>query len=209
MTTAQHTRPVPPRALFEDIRGRIQPAPEVAHWLTEHILKPTGALHNPDHSHLLDAHIGVMWSTIAHSKGGRIVLGQAEVPMFQGGGWKRARQEQQIVDWFGGVPDFLITLDAWYCDTASETEFCALVEHELYHCGHACDEFGVPRFSKDTGLPKFAIRGHDVEEFIGVVRRYGVTSEELADMIIAASRPAEVTRVNMARACGTCLLKAV
>ncbi|WP_412549259.1 putative metallopeptidase [Sinorhizobium medicae] len=57
------------------------------------------------------------------------------------GKWARARAEIRVKQWFGFVPDFIITLDAEYC--------------------RAC------------GSPVFTIRGHNVEEFIGVVRRYG------------------------------------
>ncbi|WP_414143867.1 putative metallopeptidase [Burkholderia territorii] len=46
-----------------------------------------------------------------------------------------------------------------------------MVEHELYHIGQRTDEFGAPAFMKD-GMPKLSIRGHDVEEFVGIVRSY-------------------------------------
>jgi hypothetical protein len=52
------------------------------------------------------------------------------------------------------------------------------------------------------------MRGHDVEEFTGVVRRYGA-SVEVQEMIDAASQPAEVAKLNIARACGTCMLRLV
>jgi hypothetical protein len=37
-----------------------------------------------------------------------------------------------------------------------DATFCALVEHELSHCGQERDEFGMPRFKKSTGLPAFS-----------------------------------------------------
>lgn len=112
-------------------------------------------------------------------------------------------------EWFGHVPDFLITLDASYCARCSDTEFCALVEHELYHVGHMNDEFGDPKFRKD-GTPVLYIRGHDVEEFVGVVRRYGVgpSNGALARLARAAAGTPEVAQSHIAGACGTCLLKA-
>ena len=205
----QHpARPKPPREIFEDIQGLFRPAPDVVDWMFDHIIRPSGKLHNPDHHHLLDASIGVLWTSCANTRQGRVVLGQAEMPAFRCGAWQKGRQEQQMREWFGIIPDFVITLDAYYCDGVDDVSFCALVEHELYHCAQALDEFGVPKFSKDTGLPKFAIKGHDVEEFVGVVRRYGVTSESVADLIIAASKAPEVAKIDIARACGTCMLKA-
>lgn len=55
-------------------------------------------------------------------------------------------------------------------------------------------------------MPKLKLRGHDVEEFVGVVRRYGA-SEEVQAIIDAASEKPEVARLNISRACGTCLMK--
>lgn len=95
---------------------------------------------------------------------------------------------------------------ASYCLTCSDAEFCALLDHELNHIAQEVDDFGAPAFNK-YGLPKLCMRAHDVEELVGVVRRYGA-SEDVQRMIDAAKTPPEVAKINMARACGTCLLKA-
>ena len=108
-------------------------------------------------------------------------------------------------DWFGEVPAFIITLAADYCAHCSETDFCALIEHELYHMAQDTDQYGEPAFTKE-GVPKLKLRGHDVEEFVGVVRRYGA-SPDVQALVDAANSPAEVGKLNIARACGTCLLK--
>lgn len=186
--------------LFDTI---LAPAPDVAAWAQDTILADTGPLHNPDHAHLLDADIGFLWASSAFAKRGRTVVGQAEQTMIRAGGWQKARQEQQLREWFGHVPEFLITLAADYCAQCSDTEFCALVEHELYHIGQEQDEFGAPKFTKD-GYPKLTMRGHDVEEFVGVVRRYGA-SAQVAQLVEVAKRPPAVSGANIAHACGTCL----
>ncbi|HHP1741547.1 TPA: putative metallopeptidase, partial [Klebsiella pneumoniae] len=64
----------------------------------------------------------------------------------------------------------------------------------------------APKFNKETGMPVLKLRGHDVEEFVGVVRRYGA-SKDVQEMVDAANRPAEVAHIDVARACGTCMLK--
>jgi hypothetical protein len=110
------------------------------------------------------------------------------------------------LDWFGEVPTFLLTFDAEYAATCSDPEFMALVEHELYHAGQERDGFGAPKFRKD-GKPAFAIRGHDVEEFIGVVRRYGTDAAGVRAMVDAASAGPEIARAHIAQACGTCQLR--
>ncbi|VFR43568.1 FIG00956635: hypothetical protein [plant metagenome] len=173
-------------------------------WIERQIIAPTGALHNPDHAHLQDADLVVLWAAESFGKAGRTVLGQAEQVMFRAGGWQKARQEQQMVDWFGRVPAFLITLAADYCGACSDVEFCALVEHELYHVAQALDPFGAPAFNKDTGMPKLRIVAHDVEEFVGVVRRYGATPD-VRRLMAAVGQAAEAPALNIARACGCCL----
>ena len=198
-------RPAPPDALLVPnlFYTALVPAPDVAAWVHDTILADTGRLLNPDHAHLLDADIGFLWASSAFTKRGRTVVGQAEQVMIRAGGWQKARQEQQLREWFGHVPEFLITLAADYCAQCSDTEFCALIEHELYHIGQERDEFGAPKFTKD-GMPRLAMRGHDVEEFVGVVQRYGA-SAQVARMVEAAKRPPAVSGASIAHACGTCL----
>lgn len=200
------TRPMPSAEL--SFHNPFVPAPDVTDWIAEKILKETGELHNPDHKHLLQASICVLWTCVANTRQQRQVIGQAEKPAFRCGAWQKARQEMQIEQWFGIIPDFLITLDADYCREASDLEFAALVEHELYHCAQELDDWGEPKFRQD-GSPAFAIRGHDVEEFIGVVARYGVGNPDgpVAKLVEAANRKPLVSGINIARACGTCQLK--
>lgn len=199
-------RPRPPSSLLElDLSMRLAPAPEVWEWLQAEILADTGSIHNEDHAHLIDADIRVMWASAAFTKKGRSVVGQAEQVAFRAGGWQKARMEQQMLDWFGDVPAYIITLAADYCAQCSDADFCALVEHELYHIAQATDQYGAPKFTQE-GLPKLEMRGHDVEEFVGVVRRYGA-SPQVQELVDAANTPAEVGKLNISRACGTCLLK--
>ncbi|SUD43797.1 Uncharacterised protein [Pseudomonas fluorescens] len=198
-------RPMPPIDLLESPFLILAPAPEVWEWIQREVLAKAGSIHNPDHSHLIDSSIGVLWASSAFSKKGRSVLGQAEQLVIRAGGWQKARQEQQMRDWFGDEPEFLITLAADYCAQCSDLEFCALIEHELYHLAHATDKYGQPAFTQD-GAPKIKLQGHDVEEFVGVVRRYGA-SPDVQALVDAANSPAEVGKLNIARACGTCLLR--
>lgn len=198
-------RPIPPKDLTEKVFTTVIPAPDVWEWVQKEIISDDGSIHNPDHEHLADANIQVMWASISFGKQGRTVLGQAEKVMHRAGGWQKARAEQQMREWFGEEPEFIITLAADYCAQCSDEEFCALVEHELFHIAHKLDKYGSPAFGED-GMPRLEMRGHDVEEFVGVVRRYGA-SLDVQMLIDAASKPPEVARINVARACGTCLLK--
>ncbi|MEO8641858.1 putative metallopeptidase [Pseudomonas sp.] len=203
-------RPMPPASILElsefaELGLRLTPAPEVLEWLQAQVFSIDGELHNEDHAHLIDADICFMWASSGFGKQGRFVLGQAEQVAFRAGGWQKARMEQQMFDWFGRVPAYIITLAADFCAECSDVDFCALVEHECYHIAQAKDGYGAPKFTQE-GLPKLEMRGHDVEEFVGVVRRYGA-SEDVQVLVDAANKPAEVGKLNIARACGTCLLK--
>ncbi len=198
-------RPYPPTDM-----PTFLPAPEIFEWVKNSFFDEQSKLYNPDHEHLHHLEmpeLSFLWASDGFKKQGRYVLGQCEKVMFNCGGWKKERQEMQMNDWFGDVPAFLITLDAQYCSECSDVEFCALVEHELFHIAQALDKFGFPAFDRDTGNPKLTMQGHDVEEFIGVVRRYGA-SDDVKRMVEAAKQKPEVASIDIARACGTCLLRA-
>ncbi|MFC5550734.1 putative metallopeptidase [Massilia aerilata] len=198
-------RPAPPLAMLESPRLSFVPAPDVRDWINETFLAEHSRLFNEEHAHVEAAHFEVLWASAGFTRQGRTVLGQCEQVTFRASAWQKGRQEQQMRDWFGAVPDFLITLDAAYSAQCSDLEFCALVEHELYHIGQERDAFGAPAFTR-SGSPKLAIRGHDVEEFVGVVRRYG-PSKDVQYLVDAVKRGPEVAKLDIARACGTCLLK--
>jgi hypothetical protein len=204
-------RPFPPTDLFEVSVANIDrfvPAPDLTLWIEETFLDDDGDLTNEDHVHLRQATIGALWTTAVNSRQGRTVVGQAEVGIPRAmGRWARARAEQQVREWFGFIPDFILTFSAPYGAHASDAEFCALVEHELYHCGQERDEWGAPKFRK-SGSPAFTMRGHDVEEFVGVVRRYGANASGVRDLVEAASQEPLIARVSIAQACGTCMLRA-
>jgi hypothetical protein len=53
------------------------------------------------------------------------------------------------------------------------------------------------------------MRGHDVEEFVDVVRRFGIQAagEAATDMVIAAAQKPEIAEARLAQACGTCMAR--
>lgn len=99
------------------------------------------------------------------------------------GGWKGKRQELQMVQWFNSK--YIITLDAGYAESCSDADFCALIEHELYHIGfEIMDEMHI---SPSTGKPKLKMKDHDVEEFHGVVQRWRGASPDVQKMVELAN----------------------
>lgn len=197
------------------MRDQFQPAPDLWAWIASAYLEEGGPLFNPDHAHLGPAFIGFLWTNAENRRQQRRIVGQAEMPersiRGKGGRWQQARAEMQLRDWFGGdLPDFLITLDAVFAADCDDATFCALVDHELTHCAQAVDEFGMPRFNQQTGDPIWTIRGHDLEEFVSVVRRFGVEAAgpQAAEFVIAAAQKPEIAPARLAQACGTCIARA-
>ncbi|WP_375188445.1 putative metallopeptidase [Sphingobium yanoikuyae] len=197
--------PRPPVHLLETFAPAFVADPSLETWVRDTILFPGGALENPDHVHLQSADIGYLWTNVENARSGRRIIGQARLLPPAGEKWSAGMASAHILAMFERMPDFLIILDAMKAAEMEDWEVCALIEHELYHCAQKKDEFGEPMFHKETGQPLWAMRGHDVEEFVGVVRRYGVTSPELAAMVQAVNRGASVAATQIARACGTCL----
>jgi len=72
MADDEIVRPTAPASLLEEFHPHIMliPASEVLEWVNQQILSQDGQLHNPDHAHLIDANIRVMWASSAFSKGG-------------------------------------------------------------------------------------------------------------------------------------------
>ena len=184
----------------------VRSAPDLHDWARATFIEEGAPLENEDHAHLRTARLGFLWTSAPNAKQGCRVVGLTEECKFLGNRWAKVRFEQQIAGWFGDpLPHFLLTFDAAFADEVDDATFCALVEHELYHCGQERDGFGAPKFTRD-GDPKLAIRGHDVEEFVGVVARYGVgaAAGQTAALVEAANRPPLICSAEIAGVCGTC-----
>lgn len=66
------SRPMPPADLLESPFLLLEPASEVWEWIQREVLAETGTIHSPEHSHLIDASIGVLWASYAFNKKGRL-----------------------------------------------------------------------------------------------------------------------------------------
>jgi hypothetical protein len=171
-------------------------------WAHSTFIREGGALHNEAHGHLHDAAIGWLWTNYGNSSRGRTVVGECRLVRPLQNTWTSAQSHYQLMKWFGHLPDFVITISAEAAEW-DDWSFCALIEHELYHAAQAEDEFGMPRFTKE-GLPIFTMRGHDVEQFVDVVARYGATAAGVDAMVRAANKGPMFGQANIEIACGTC-----
>ena len=200
------TRPLPPHLPRYTIT--FQPDPHgLGEWARKTFIDTGSPLTNEDHKHLREASIGWLWTGTPSEHRGRRLAGEARMPRTGGARWSQLMGVAQLEGWFGKVPDFLITIDADLATQATDDQFCALIEHELYHCGQQTGLFGEPLFTQE-GRPRYAIRGHDVEQFIGVVERYGAEAAGVTQMIEAAKRGPILQDGVIPLACGTCARKA-
>ena len=206
------TFPAPPDDVLQG-PGTVSPALDVEAWVLDTVLDEDGALYNPDHGHLAEgaARVAFLWCSDRYAKNGRVVLGTCQLGPPRGNAWNVARQRDQLETWFGAVPDFLVTLDARFFAGALAADRAApalaVVEHELYHAAQKTDRYGDPAFDPD-GRPVWAVRGHDVEEFVGVVRRYGLDTPGIRPMAAAIDHVREhgpdVVQATIDGLCGTC-----
>jgi hypothetical protein len=74
------------------------------------------------------------------------------------------------------APDFVITVNYEVWNSFDETARYALLHHELCHCEKDIDK---------DGNPKYSLIGHDLEEFTGIVRKYGNWSYDCRRMFEA------------------------
>lgn len=219
-------RPRPPRD-FALSRVAFVPAPELDAWARATFIDPGSPLYNEEHAHLGDASILWLWARDERKRQGNRVLGDASIPRPPQGAdaWTKAAYFDQVAAWYsqqwigqaagdgvpgrqnltpGELPDFIVRLWAPHAEECADAEFCYLTEHELHHCAQAEDEYGAPRFHRDSGLPVWAIRGHDAELFVSDVERYGAATPGLQRLRAALLQPPTVGRVSIAAACGTC-----
>lgn len=210
MTDSINSIPSPPGELLEPLGPAFAPAPDLAEWVYAAFIADGAELENPEHEHLRSADICFLWAGTGYEKKRKRILGEARLGEVTGSNaWTTGRTEQQLREWFGAVPDFLITLDArWFGREASNLARCAVIEHELKHCAQQVDRYGMPRFSRETGLPLWEIAGHDVEEFTSVASRYGAWSPALQEMRSALQSGPEIGLAEIDGVCGSCLRRA-
>lgn len=115
---------------------------------------------------------------------GKQVIGTLALPAWQGAlapfaAWLLAESRE------GGIPAYLMILDAQWWEGASAREREALVFHELMHAEQARDKEGEPRFD-EAGLPVWAIREHDITAFNAEVARYGPWHSDIVAFLAAA-----------------------
>lgn len=146
---------------------QLRPAPEVAKIVAE--LIEDVDVHWP----LDSCRIECLFMKDAPVKGGRLVLGRAR----RVGGLTayladRLFHAQEL--YRPPVPFFVIEIAEPQWREMTDDQRRALVDHELCHC--------VVDDDTADGVPKLSTRGHDLEEFFGIVARHGLWSADITMM---------------------------
>ncbi len=201
--------PKPPENLINAFVEDFLPAPEIGEFVKNTFLNETSELFNESHTHLLQAEIGYLWTNAENVRQMRFVAATAEIPKppMQSSAWTKARYNHQLRQWFGTDKlDFLLTFDARYMNDCEDINFLSTIDHELYHCAQKRDEFGGLRFNDETGKPIYGLLGHDVEEFVGIVRRYGASAGagQTKELVEAAASAPLIGAADIKRVCGNC-----
>jgi len=145
-------------------------------------------MNDPEHVHLRENEIRIeyLFRAMPKLKGGKAVLGSVHQPTCQG-------EMRPVFEWllarlFGYLPDFVIILDQGFWESVPAQTKDALIFHELCHVKQDLDQYGVPKFNKQTGRAVYRLVGHDIEEFRAVVERYGAWSPDVADFVASVNR---------------------
>lgn len=189
--------------------NQIEPSVDLQEWLMNTFVHEDGELCNEDHAHLRAANIAAIWTNVEYEDGLMPVAGMAEIVKVNGKPWARTERIDHLCLLHGDIPQARIWIYAPYAATLSDSAFCALVEHELYHLAQKKDKEQQP-MCDDEGRPVLTARDHDVSEFLGVVERYGVDSvhPNVKKLVEVAKRKPSQELESIRLACGTCAAKA-
>lgn len=123
------------------------------------------------HTEIIDANIALAWiNGVKEDRDGHMLWGRAK---------KVGALERQFHE-----NDFVICLNKIVWNTLPLTARRALLDHELSHCGAETEE--------KTGVVTYVMKRHDVEEFVPIVRRYGLWKEDVKALVNAALKREQV-----------------
>ncbi len=206
-----YTRPLPPEHLWSPGLGFAR-AEEVEQLIRVDFVGRGGLFFDAEHGHLTSARIGVLWASSRHVDKGSEKAGTAQLVKpynFEPTKWGEAMQHAFLKQFFGESdwPNFRITLSAPICGLYDDRQFFALTDHEVCHCAVAKDGFGCPRFNDRTGLPIWAMRPHESEQFSGTVERWGAAATGTTGIVLAGLKTPRFawvpgTDLDVRKACG-------
>ncbi len=146
------------------------PSPEWEEWARATFVDSESDLCDPRLAHLQAATVCFLLTNASIKVKGERKAGLGGVWKPSGEPHSKAQRVQQMVEWIGMEPDFVVTLDV--DSFQGVRDICRLVNHELAHCGQAEDEHGSPRFDL-KGEPLWSTVPHYAELNEGDLARWG------------------------------------
>lgn len=187
-----YNRPFPPQFMRTYGRELVR-ALDVESLVALGFTRTDGVFFDPEHEHLTTATIGVIWSNARHMVKGEEKAGMMELlpdPDSEPRTWTEARKHDWLASVYGRPwPRFQMTLSGVWSWVYDDRSFLALVDHELCHAAVARDEGGAMKHRPGSSEPIWKTRGHDVEQFVGTVRRWGAPAAGAAELVAAAAAP--------------------
>lgn len=183
---------------------KIEPSMEAAAWIKQTFVLEGGRHYNPEHAHLAKADIVVLFVNREEEDGGMPVVGRAEIIKVAGKPWKQAERLDHLCMLHGNLPQARIWLYGPAWSAGDYWQACSTAEHELYHFAQLVKE-GEPQFD-DLERPKLVSRAHDLGEFVGVARRYGINrcGGRAIDFVQAALQPPTIAPATFVPTPGVC-----
>lgn len=123
----------------------------------------------PDHALLERCRVLYVWRDKASKSMGRVVLGRARRISGLNAFLITSGEEESL---------YVIEIAADEWGRLTEPQRVALVDHELCHCRV---------LEEDDGSLSLKVRGHDVEEFFGIVERHGLWKRDVELLGVTAA----------------------
>lgn len=118
------------------------------------------------HDELAGAHIAMAWRIRnKEDPDGHIVLGKCV---------KVTDLNKELANF-----DFIIVLNKEFWQEFDAKQKLALTDHELWHAAPKMSEDTGEQVHDERGRKVWRLRKHDIEEFIGVVKRHGLWKKDL------------------------------
>jgi hypothetical protein len=142
------------------------------------VLEMAARLIDDMHGHLAEARIKYMFRTGKWELKGKTIYGRAE---------KVSAKWKYLTEF-----DFVITInrDIWFANKPEVRQ--AILDHELEHCSRGEDD--------KQGNPKWYIQAHSVEDFVSIIKRHGLWTVGLQNIIKAKE---EYEQISMLPETGT------
>src|SRR4051794_5266357 len=97
-------RPNPPNFLIDSFNPGFHPDSDLFEFARRMFIDEDAPFYNEDHSHLLIANVGFLWTNIPNEKQMKRIAGTAQIPNIQSSRWNKGILAFILANWFGDEP---------------------------------------------------------------------------------------------------------